>query len=1364
MNKNAIRYLSLLLVFLMGGSFLAGITTFGQTSSTAGGVTISVSNQWVGNDTVVLVAIYNPNVPQNQYGAKYVAGNVTISAAGVTVPLISNDTSNASVVYYLNNGQHYFWFFITMTPVPTATASSLSMTKSLTINNTLTAVTLTNPYLSFTTQYTKIQTDGQNGVFQLTLPSSFPNQLCGEYGQTIYGGHKVNITDLYYFYQHYDAKTITISYSTGASVTINDYLADSSNYAATLQTTESTVPLNSTWPVYFVDNIMQADPLVGGNGGFMITVNGNQVSPVIQNVSYLAIKNGVYVNTTVFTNNPVPNAQAMFGYGKVYYGNFTMYTSSIVTNKTYATLLSGNNYYTPANVSFSQYKMLVTSGLFTTNTPITIYLSDWIGNNASVSVTGTIKETIPQPISLSVLKGENLTVNAFDNISNFSVNENIMVYVALQSITGSTYKTAMISLPETYAGSGVFSLPTVLRIGSSPSITYSSSQVTITLPPYDFSNTSLLITATNDIGASYYYLGTNVVKNISTPGTIVVETPISLVPIPNEKSIANVTPVIELAYNEPNLAFGTATALTVSGTSIEYNGVQVATDSVTAVLPNGTVISGNLNGLNINSLTSANGNGTFFIVVPSTVIKTFLGTHTYIPSGTELTFKIYDEFAAETLSVTYTFTTIAPVIAIKTPTSTSFSSAETAYLPPLPYNIVPEKHYISVNVTDTLYAQSIPSSALQTTVQIIVENPSGQQVGNMITTVVSETAANSGLFTGEIYYTVNEDSYGYWLFINGQNITNLKYVVNGGLIVFEYTSPSSQSTVNATVVLKPSPFTLSVSKNSANPGQYVNVSVNSPGLVESSNMKFTGSLIIYAQFAEWNGPGSQPTIAVSPITLKEVSAGSPIFGGTIVLGNSSVVSSGNLTSLISTSGYTVAPGSVVLVNANATIGPTSTSSSITPYYQQQSISINVVGVNVSILNPSPASPFAKLEIELQSPLFNLLKHPPAGNYTTAGSSAGILEGILSTVTTQQSQQLITSTQLVSSSTSFYYNNTIWIIETPMTLWSGIPGSYGVPIEVNLTDLLTVTHNVYTIHVVEVPNVTTGTVSLVSAYAVPSVSSNVAQLQINGLVPPVISVFFNGNNITQSASEAIPFPNTTAGELVNITVYAPDAVNNFNVPGSGTTFNVTIMNIANGETTTLTLTQMTKIISGVAVPTPYYTGLLKVVEPTVYTPGIPGEISASSGVVNKVEVNMNLVEGYYFNAQGLAQQLTMKANSYFYVGVIKLSVLVSHFTILSNGTPVTSMHVGKSYSLLFNVTNNGNVNETIYGTLEVLLNGTPVQPEIVAQITLAPGQSTQIGTLFTPTMAGNYTITFIPFQNNLLSIPYNQGLTEVVTAS
>jgi hypothetical protein len=324
----------------------------------------------------------------------------------------------------------------------------------------------------------------------------------------------------------------------------------------------------------------------------------------------------------------------------------------------------------------------------------------------------------------------------------------------------------------------------------------------------------------------------------------------------------------------------------------------------------------------------------------------------------------------------------------------------------------------------------------------------------------------------------------------------------------------------------------------------------------------------------------------------------------------------------------------------------------------------------------------------------------------------------------------------------------------------------------LTDVVQVTHNVYSIHVVEVPNVTTGTVNIVSAYSVPSVSSNVAKLDVNGLVPPVISVFFNGVNITQSPSSEVPFPNTTAGELVNITVYAPDAVQNTYVPNpflpgtvNGTTFNVTVVNPANGETTILVLTEMEQIKNGVLIPTPYYTGLLKVVEPQVYTPGVLGEISAKPGVVNQVTVLMNVVEGKYFNFNGVQQQITMKASTYFYIGVIKTSVLVNQFTIIGpNGTPVTSMVVGQTYNVLFNITDNGNVNETMYATLQVLQNNTPVQAESIVVVNLVPGQITQVGLRYTPPVSGNYTFVLIPFSNPELSIPYNPGLTEVVTAS
>jgi hypothetical protein len=145
-----------------------------------------------------------------------------------------------------------------------------------------------------------------------------------------------------------------------------------------------------------------------------------------------------------------------------------------------------------------------------------------------------------------------MTVSAFDNISNYSVDESITVYVSLQGPTGSkltlqgppgskSTKTVKVTLPESYAGSGVFTLPTVLQIGNEPNVSYTSSKVIVTLPPYDFSNTTILINATNDIGASFNFLGSTKPVNVSTPGQIVVGTP-TLVPIPNVVAVANVTP------------------------------------------------------------------------------------------------------------------------------------------------------------------------------------------------------------------------------------------------------------------------------------------------------------------------------------------------------------------------------------------------------------------------------------------------------------------------------------------------------------------------------------------------------------------------------------------------------------------------------------------------------------------------------------------------------------------------------------------------------------------------------------------------------------------------------------------------------
>ncbi|MEM3830090.1 MAG: S-layer protein SlaA, partial [Conexivisphaerales archaeon] len=623
-----------------------------------------------------------------------------------------------------------------------------------------------------------------------------------------------------------------------------------------------------------------------------------------------------------------------------------------------------------------------------------------------------------------------------------------------------------------------------------------------------------------------------------------------------------------------------------------------------------------------------------------------------------------------------------------------------------------------------------------------------------ITASLVETSAGSGKFTTSIYYTVVKSGESYYFEINGVNITKLNNIINGGELCFSYTSPASNTQAQTAVALLISPFKLDTSSTSALPGQKVNVTVTSPGLVEAPNMKYSGSLTIYTQLVEWNGY-TQPGVVTVPITLKEVAAGSPVFGGTIVLGNSSVPSIGNITSLITTSGFTVAPGTVVLVNANASIGITSTASSIQPYYLQQQIAVLNPGVNYSILNPSPASPFASLSIQLQSPLFQLFAHPGvAGHVSPTPNEASLLANLISTISTQNSKQLITGSALIHK-VSLCYNNSIWIITVPMKLWNGLPNISSIPLNVNLTDVVTVTPQVNTVHYMLITNVTTGTVNITSAYYVPSVSSDVVTLNINGQVQPIISIIYNGENVTQGS---VPFPNVTAGELVNVTVYAPDAVNNPNVPGNGNTFNVTLFNTVNGEMTVLTLTE-------ISLESPYYSGLLRIVPPTAYAPGVSGLISYTPGQLNKVVVNMNVLQGKYYNYQGLHQALEMVASNYFDLGILHRNVSVSKIGLtLSNGTPVTSMKVGTAYHIYVNIPNSGNVNETIYGVLEIYINGIAAQLPVISIVTLSPGQSFQVGTLFTPTMPGNYTVTFIPYENVGLSIPYTQSVTTIIEAS
>ncbi|MEM3195650.1 MAG: S-layer protein SlaA [Metallosphaera sp.] len=1390
MNENTTRYLSILLVFLMGGSFLLGVVPQAQVSSTQNGITIAASNEWIGQGIVVLISVYNPYVPQNALGAKYVLDNISVGNSTLLEPL-SNFTGT---VYYVHNNGHYFWFFITMSEITNSKTGTSNLTK---ISNTY---YVNGPYISQTqTVYNNyLIYNSQLGITQFELVKGFPFTLTSNYNVNISassGNAYVNVSNLYYF--NY-GKQITIKYTSansqaapGPSITINNYNTNSAKYSPMVTPSPlvsgQNVPLNSTWELFFNDSILQASPFYKLNGIFYNSTTQEPV-PVLQNVSYISIQKGIYVPTEIFADNNDSNALALFGYGDVYGGNnFTIYTSSVITNSTYATLSSYSTLnhvpylnYTPSYVNSQQYENLIQSGVFSQTTPIEITVQDVFGNSASMDFTGQIKETTVTSFKISLNSTTQvIKVNAFDNISNFSHNEIIKnVYISLISSTGSRIQfnyitnigqplplkpvySAKIALNETYNGSGIFSIPIYLELNqsSTPTILIPpyEQNVTVYLPPYDFSNTTILINATNDYGASYYFLGSKAPVNQTGTGTIAVGTPslTSVYPAPGTSvTTSNVTNYLKVEYYEPNLAFGSTTTITVSNGEIYYSGIPFATESAQITVSGSSPKPADLSELGVHYITSPSGNGNFTFTITRAALLSVINK-TYIPSGTTLTITIKDQLTSQTLTLTYTFQTYAPTITVLTPTG----SSSQAYFPPLPYNVLPEKHYINVTVTDQQYAQTLPNSVLTSTVKIYVENSSNDlaTARSLTTASIVETSAGSGKFTASIYYTVTYINGTYYFAIDGNNVAPLTKIINGGKLVFSYTSPASNTQVNTTVTLSTSPFSLTTTPTTALPGQKVNVTVSSPGLVEATNMKYSGSLKIYAQLVEWNGY-TQPTIVTVPITLKEVATGSPVFGGSIVLGNSSVASVNNVTSLITASGFTVAPDTVVLINANASIGITSTISSIVTYYTQQQIAVLNPGVNYSILNPTPASPFAKLKIELNSPLFQLFSHPSAaGNYSTLTSSDGslLLANQIATISTQNSKQLITGSALISNpNVSFYYNNSVWIITVPMKLWNGLPISSSIPLNVNLTDVVTVTPQVNSVHYVLVPNVSTGTVNIASAYYVPSVSSKTVTLNINGQVPPVISIIYNGENVT---SGSVPFPNVTAGELVNVTVYAPDAVLNPNVPATGSTFNVTVVNTLNGEMTTLILTE---IGSG-----PYYSGLLRIVPPTVYSPGVSGLISYSPGQLNKVVVNMNVLQGTYYNYQGLNQALKMIGSAYFNIGILHLNVSVSKIGLtLSNGTPVTSMKVGTPYHIYVNITNTGNVNETIYGVLEIYINGSAAQLPVISTVTLSPGQSFQVGTLFTPTMPGNYTVTFVPYENVGLSVPYTQSVTTIIEAS
>jgi hypothetical protein len=951
--------------------------------------------------------------------------------------------------------------------------------------------------------------------------------------------------------------------------------------------------------------------------------------------------------------------------------------------------------------------------------------------------------------SVSTKTSGAVTLNAFDNISNFSASISLPVNVSVvYTSNGSVLVSSSITLAETSAGSGVFNETLTVNIGSSNSVSPTSSgTIVVTLTPSELSKVQIRATAHTDFG-NYFYFGylTNE-TSASTPITILAT---ELTPVlPTVTTVSNSTSVYEVNYSEPNLPnnVNSETLLKVNGEELLYNGIQVANFVVIVTVPGSSPVTLNLGQFGYLNLVSSN--DVFTVRISESQLLSALGKSN-LPSGTTVEFGVNDLISPVPANITYSLTTVPVKTLVTVPTSSTPSSSGTAYLPSVVGSS--DTHTISVLVQDTAYAATSPASVLSPTASLYLKLANGLYynfaAGKDSTSLsLTETAPNSGNFTGTVTYYYN----GTDIVINGFSIPANEMV--GAILTVSYTSPSSHTSSNATVTFSAASMTISTSVTSANPGSPLNVTVNAPGLIKSQTSTFTTSNVLFVNFTAWNGMGSAGVKSVNNYSLRlsEMAPGSPYFTAMVYLGNTSASPVAGINSLTSgLSGYTVAPGTTVYFYSVNSLSTLSTASGVVVNYHPATVSVNNVALKVSIVNPSPSSPFATLNVSVTYPLFSLFSNiPPVGSTGSLSSvSVSALPDVLAYVQAANSGQLL---KFPSSFSYYYENSTTFYVTIPMTLWSGSPGEYTAGyLNVNATDSVTVTNYVYSFSQVVVANQ-----GIVSSVASLSLSTG-SPLTINAIVPPAIEEMYGTTNITESSINVAPFPNTTGGILVNITVYAPDAVLNPNVGSNGRNFNVTITNPATHVTTTLTVAEIGN--------SPYYTGELRVVPAADYSSyaGQRGVISVASGQVNKISVVVDVTTGIAF-VNNVQTQFTMTGSSYFYVGsvVAKPTIISSQVVSVSTGQPVTTLTPGQSYEITFAVKNTGNVNATVYAIIEIEVNGTVVTSPAIVTTTLSPGQTSSIGTVWTPAAAGTYNVTIILYQNPELSIPYVPG-TETLT--
>ncbi|BDC19521.1 S-layer protein SlaA [Acidianus sp. HS-5] len=1351
-----------ILALLMGELFIFVPTTTLAASSQAPSMNSNVDEIFPGQ--VVLIEVTCPNHPND---TAFIANNLHLYVGTTPVKVCPKQ------VYDLEEGDIYY-IFLTATPtcapktLPVACGKSVKAGYCSAENYEATVISSTG---TFYNEYLIYSSSVGNYIYD--LPTTLYHLIYNNESKTVecvvpinlYTAEKSIITT---------CAKITATFSppgvTPITISLENLLDSSNSYSPTLQLCPNAahfykevgyLPFNSTIPVIFTDQVYQADPFQSCT---FINATTGKCAYVNQKVCYPSILSGEYVSTKIFTNEEYAYSDQVYGV-PVYNGTFIMNTTVVATYqcKNYEACLT-SGHYTPAYVTGAQFKYdTVGTQEVKPDTPVKITFEDAFEYTTCLQNVTSFSLINVQSFSLSISSQGTLTVDAPDNVTNLGVSGAINVVVALVCKTsGLVVTTGSADIPEVAAGCPYFTAKVEVKYSATPKITFYSCYdlIVVCVTPSQYSTTELRINATNDIGASYYIESSEIPVNSSGIGTITVQTSTLSDYSPSVQQVSNTTDTYTFVWNEPNLAFGVPTTLTMSGYNVEYNGIVIANANVTVILPNGKICHFCLSKLGITSLTSPTGNGTFFITVLKTELENALGLK-YIPAGTKITLNIYDDIVLQQLSATYELQVIVPTIYLCAPTSHGFSSV-TAYIPNLEGSSY--KHYINIEVHDQAYASQSPTSVLTAAPELIVENSSGIKLYS-ITMTLTETASDSGYFNGTFTYYINNNGY---LVINGVPTTVKACKLIDGMFVVEYTSPATDQVVNGTITLTIAQVTLSTNTTTAMSGQPVAVTLNAPGLKPAPNyMNMKLSPIPFTAMALlWNGYSTTLTNVMEMAYLVQVSSNSTMFTGTVYLGNQVITNSTSegITNLAA-NGYTVAPQTTVYFNFTNQISRFSTSSGIVSSYHQVSVGVNDINstfnlgiYNVHIVNIPPAGPFEKLEIQISSPLFQYLEHPAPGSFSlTSNNYENIVGEALSILQAQVSGQTLTSTDIMAIASTVTANYSVspvptYTIYVPMALWDGLPNSYTKgSLNVNLTDNVVLSGNLLAFHEITVPVPSEpGITAISSGYATLSIKPNISSIPI-GIMQPIISLMYNGENVTENPALALPFVNTSTGILVTVSVYSPSTATEF------TSFTVNVYNPATGVKTTLTLAE--QVISGVY--TGNYTGELRIVPVQYYSfyAGQPGVVSVAPGTVNNISTTASAIIGAGF-VNGVYHSFTVSASSYFFVGKIVLKPVVTGFTAIytTTGKPVSlsDLTAGQTYELFFNLTNEGTVTTTVYAVVEITVNTTTVlQPEIFVE-SITPGQTVTFGPEWTPAMPGMYNITILLFSNPQLTIPYVPG--------